>query len=128
MRLKRLDTDWWMEDADEREDCILHSKNNYSPIEPRIGVPGIYRMSGESWFETKDGKAFTYPVKDFDWKFKTVSASFLSKKQIKALRMIIETGLSTPKQRELYRFACHASGLRNIRRSSLICRRRLIGK
>ena len=128
MRIKRLNTEWWMENEEARKECVLYSKSDYFPIDPIIGRPGVYKMAGESWFETKDGKAFTYPVKDFDWTFKTISASFLSKERVRALKMIIGAGLATPKQKELYGFACHAREIKNIYRRTVLHRMQVLGK
>jgi len=120
MRIKRLNTDYWMEDRDMRENCVKGSSSKHTPCSPIFGKPGIYKVGNKCWFETTDGMAFTYPVKYFIHTLKTINASFLDKRKINALKMIIEAGLSTQQQKDLYYFSRHADEIKMIRRSAYI--------
>ena len=77
---------------------------------------GVYKCGKVSWFEV-GGKAFEYNAKQFDSDLSVVAGIELPKEKLSALAAIINVGLSTNKQREMYRAACLAIECRNVRRS-----------
>lgn len=77
---------------------------------------GLYKCGKVSWFEV-GGKAFEYNAEQFDSDLSVVAGIELSKEKLSALAAIINVGLSTKEQREMYRAACLAIECRNVRRS-----------
>lgn len=98
MNIKRLQLDKWMLSKKSKQDILGFEP--YIEISPTIGKNGLYKSGLNCWFEV-DGKAYSYPVKRFDYDFKIIDVNEYDNKDIKALSEIVKLGLATKKQKEI---------------------------
>lgn len=98
MNIKRLQLDKWMISKKSNQDILGFEP--YFEISPIIGKNGIYKSGLNCWFEV-DGKAYSYPVKRFNYDFKIIEINEYDNKDIKALSEIVKLGLATKKQKEI---------------------------
>lgn len=105
MTIKVLPLDFWMKHPKLLEDCL--STDRHLPCIPHFNRDGIYSNYGECWFEV-NGKAYTYPVEDFNYQLNMLNAEELTVKQGEALEEIIKQKLATKEQRKLFQFYCEA--------------------
>lgn len=98
-RLKVLPLDYWMDHLEAEERSSLYAR--YLPTEPRMRRAGMYKQGKVAWFETSDGKAYRYPVDEFDYKLRLYNAERVSLKQARALSEVVLQGLATRAQQAL---------------------------
>lgn len=116
MRTKVLPLEFWMTDKEMLEDCLKGGK--YDRVEPHFNRPGIYRNGDQCWFETSDGRAYTYPVSQFAYEMRILDAERISIKQADALAEVVKQRLATPAQRALLNDYRGAMEIRNTYRQS----------
>lgn len=108
MNVSRMNLEFYMEDADMLEELVEEGKHNgrYLQIEPIVNSNGIFKRGKDCWFEVA-GKAFTYDLSMFNYKFSLLNAPSLSQQQFNALIAIVKVKLATKQQKKMYDIVCH---------------------
>ncbi len=125
-KVKVLPLEFWMECEPFNDDpayagwgepCSDHMKKTYPETTPVFNRDGMYKHGDRAWFEI-NGKAFSMPVKSFQFQLDVASGGELSDEKYKALGAIIRVGLSTRKQYYMHYHAMCYRQFRDTERSS----------
>lgn len=113
-KLKVLPLERWMSCPDEVADCV--EPGRIEQMQARVKRPGWYLQGDTCWFETPDGKAYTYIRSYFCHNLAVLNALQLNHRQVAALASVVKEGLATKEQRSLLANYQDAMHLRAIRR------------
>ena len=119
-KVKVLQCENWMLSEDLSDERLTE-------IDPVFHRNGLYKTYDLCWFEC-DGKAYLYNVNQFVYNLETIAASELNQKQAMALKGVIDQNLATKTQRKLYSRHIDFYGTRNVYRSAVMTRKRILGR
>lgn len=105
MRIKRLNIDFWMERNEINPKTGRRKDRQFEAcfeIEPVIGKPGFYLLGDKCWFESSNGRAFSYNKTVFLRTLNSLNVTQkYNQKQIRAMEQCIFEGVSAGWQREI---------------------------
>jgi len=125
--VKVLPLEYWMKVEWTLEDCLEGGR--YTAVIPKFNRAGIYlkreKEKTECWFELGDGRAFSYPVDQFEYEMSLLDVERINHRQAAALKEIVAQRLATKEQAELLRTYDAKQELNGLVRNTMRIRKRL---